>query len=640
VVGGLLATAAVAVGVWIGAKSFSRPHRANFDTAVVSRGPFEIKLTERGNLQSGNNLTLRCLVESPTGTGILSIVDEGILVEKDQVVVELDSSRLRDECLLQKIRLDVAEAALKTADANTEIQKHQNESDVAASELKLELALLDLKKYKEGDYRQTRRLFLADIKFAVDYLKRARDKKAFTERLMRKGFTTTKMLEADRVGLKKSQIDMDLALERKDVFENFTHRRDLAEKESNAALYENELTRVRLRADAALSQRERNLLAAKRTFFVENERYQKYLRQIEACTIRTPRAGLVVYANEDGGRRSSGPLIYEGAVVRERQPLIDLPDVTDMQVSARIHESKIAQLREGLTVTVHVDAHAGKTYHGEVGQVALVPNSASWPNRELKEYTAIVKLTDGPGEITGLKPGMTAVVEILADRRESVLQAPVQSCVERGGRYFAWVLAGDGLNRHEIRPGKSNDNMIEVVDGLFEGEAVVLNPRSALPVEVAALEEQIPAAAEADAGGRWERFFQVPATAPAAPPGTQKSDVPESAPRALPSGTAAGPVVEVALRDARAPATAPKPPSDEAPSSAPKQPPDPMAVFDSLDQNHDSKVTAAELPERMKQVFSRMDTNGDQAIDKDEWKKGARAWSQQSEGRAEAGGGQ
>src|SRR5205823_14641319 len=104
------------------------------------------------------------------------------------------------------------------------------------------------------------------------------------------------------------------------------------------------------------------------------------------------------------------------------------------------------------------------------------------------------------------------------------------------------------------------------------------------------------------------------------------------------SGTAASPAVEVALREAPPPAA--KPSSDELPSSEPKQPADPMAVFDRLDQNHDSRVTAAELPERMKQVFSRMDTNGDQAIDKDEWQKGAKAWSQQSEGRSEAGGGQ
>jgi hypothetical protein len=246
------------------------------------------------------------------------------------------------------------------------------------------------------------------------------------------------------------------------------------------------------------------------------------------------------------------------------------------------------------------------------------------------------------GENAPLKPGMTAVVEILADRLESVLQAPVQSCVERGGRYFAWVHEVDGgLKRHEIRLGKSDDKLIEVVGGLLEGDAVVLNPRSALPIDVAALEEQIPAGSEAAAEGRWAHPFQapIPAAAPARPTGPQKSNETDSPPRARPAGTAASPVAEVAMRDAPRPAAA-KPSSDETPSSESKPPAAPMAVFDSLDQNHDSRVTASELPEQMKQVFSRMDTNGDQAIDKDEWNKGAKAWAQQAEGRAEAGGGQ
>jgi Ca2+-binding EF-hand superfamily protein len=47
-----------------------------------------------------------------------------------------------------------------------------------------------------------------------------------------------------------------------------------------------------------------------------------------------------------------------------------------------------------------------------------------------------------------------------------------------------------------------------------------------------------------------------------------------------------------------------------------------MAVFNRLDKNHDARVTESELPDPMKQVFPRLDTNGDHAIDKDEWKKG------------------
>src|SRR5262249_26800418 len=141
-----------------GMRGHSRSNKASFATEVVKRGRLEVKVTERGNLESASNLTLRCFVESPNGTGILKIVDEGTTVAKDQVVVELDSSRFRDEAVAQQIRVDAAEASLKIAVANAEIQKKQNESDLATAELKLELARLDLRKYRDGEYPQTKTL--------------------------------------------------------------------------------------------------------------------------------------------------------------------------------------------------------------------------------------------------------------------------------------------------------------------------------------------------------------------------------------------------------------------------------------------------------------------------------------------------
>ncbi|HEY2250150.1 MAG TPA: hypothetical protein VGH74_03775, partial [Planctomycetaceae bacterium] len=333
-----LATVAVTF-VWRG--TLSRPGRrrpAGFATETVKRGPLEIKVTERGNVDSGNNLTLRSHVEGGTGATILKIVDEGTRVEAGQVLIELDSARLRDEAIAQQIRLDSALAAFKIAEADVAIQQMQNDSDVAAASLKLELARLDLASYKDGDYVQQMHIVLGEIKLAGEYLTRATERWTFTERLMRKGFTTTKMLDADRVAVARARIDLDTAREKHRVIDRFEHPRELAERESTALFCEQELERVKLRGRAALSQRDRIFLARKRSYFLENERHKKLLAQIAACTIRAPRDGMVVHANTlEGGRSASSPLIYEGAIVRERQPVVHLPDLSRMQVNARVH---------------------------------------------------------------------------------------------------------------------------------------------------------------------------------------------------------------------------------------------------------------------------------------------------------------
>jgi HlyD family secretion protein len=596
----------------------SSGHGTELATEVVKRGPLEIRVTEHGNLESAQNLVLRSYVEGGLGTSILKIVDEGTLIEKDQVVVELDSSRLREEASVQQIRLDTAEAALKTAAANAEIQKLQNESDIATAVLQFELARLDLRAYTLGDHPQQKKLVHSDVDFAEKYLERAEERQAFTERLMRRGFTTTRILEAERVGVKKARIGLKAAAEKERVLDQYAHRRDLAEKEANVRFLEAECERVKLRAEKALVQRERNLLAARRTHFLELERHKKIQSQIAACTIRSPRDGLVVHANARDGNRM--PRIYEGAVVRERQPIIELPDVAEIQVNVRIHESKIALIDNGLPATVHIDARAGESFHGVVTDVALVPLSGSWPNFDRKEYVALVKLTDSDLEESELRPGLTAEVEILADRLDSVLQAPIESCVERGQRYFAWVLdEEDEPQRHEIRVGKSNDTSVEVIEGLAEGDEVVVNPRSALAEEVALLESEIPVDIDTE--------FDVPrpAPAPAREPRTHPTNLPSEQPGTSPGATTTSTVAATTTSET------------EQESSQPAA--DLTVVFDWLDQNGDSKVSESELPERMKLAMNRIDINGDKAIDREEWRKGAHALTGRAETPSHSAGG-
>jgi HlyD family secretion protein len=281
-------------------------------------------------------------------------------------------------------------------------------------------------------------------------------------------------------------------------------------------------------------------------------------------------------------------------------------------------------LSEGLDVLVHVDACGAETFHGFVDQVAQVPNSASWPNINVKEYTTTIRLTDDIEKLATLKPGMTAEVEIMVDRLESVLQAPIQSCVERGGRYFAWVQDDDSdLTRHEIQLGKSNDVAAEIVAGLAEGEKVVLNPRSVLADEVALLEQEFAVIEEPAPQNDTAPPRPVPARA--APvlrelekaPG--KSDDNDNRPheKEKPPGSLPGSPGD------RQPATvlimASLPDSGKTGGRAAD---DPMSVFNRLDRNHDAKVSESELPDPMKQVLPRLDTNGDHVIDRAEWKKG------------------
>jgi HlyD family secretion protein len=584
-------------------------------TAPVTKGMLEITIVERGNLESANNVTLSCMVEGESGTGILKIVDEGARVTGGQVLVELDSSRLKNDLTSQQIKVEEASAAKTQAEEELKIQESQNQSDIADAELKLEIAKLDLEKYEDerGEYTQQENEQKGQVQIAEEDLTRSIEKLRYQERMIRKGYATQTELDADRISEKKARIALAAAEEKLHVLQNFERKRQLSELRANVKDYERELVRVKQKAANAMVQKQADFKAKDLTYTVEREKYEKLQKQIEACIITAPRDGLVVYANNrSGGFRGSSnePLIYEGAKVRERQAIINLPDITRMQVNARIHESKISMVRDGLPVTVHVDARPGEVFSGVVDSVSTVPMSANWPNVNLKEYLCYIKLTDTVEKISALKPGLTAEVEIVIDRADNVLMAPVQSFVERGGQQFAFTQSEDGsIERRKVKVGRSSEDKTEIIEGLAEGERVIQTPRTLIPKEVQKLEEEIPAVS-AQSAGEGTKGALPPVPKPVAP---SAGGTPAGA---APAGAGAG-----------GPGAGGPPGGGGGPGGGGRGAGggsrDPAESFARMDANGDGKLVADEIPEQARQFMKieTMDKNGDKAVDKDEFMK-------------------
>ncbi len=91
----------------------------------------------------------------------------------------------------------------------------------------------------------------------------------------------------------------------------------------------------------------------------------------------------------------------------------------------------------------------------------------------MKTYETVVHLVD---EVENLKPGMTAVVNMHVDKIEDVLAVPVQAIVQANRETWCYVGTDDGVERRDIKIGRSNDKFVHVQEGLGEGDRVVLNP--------------------------------------------------------------------------------------------------------------------------------------------------------------------
>ena len=80
---------------------------------------------------------------------------------------------------------------------------------------------------------------------------------------------------------------------------------------------------------------------------------------------------------------------------------------------------------------------------------------------------------------SGLLPGMSAEVEVQVGRCRDVLAVPTEAVSVDHDRKVCYVIGPSGVERRKITPGGSTPDLIEVTEGLIEGEYVVLNPTQA-----------------------------------------------------------------------------------------------------------------------------------------------------------------
>jgi hypothetical protein len=136
-----------------------------------------------------------------------------------------------------------------------------------------------------------------------------------------------------------------------------------------------------------------------------------------------------VYANTFNGFGGNSEFVVEqGALVRENQVLIRLPDPTKMQVKATVNESRISLIRADMPVSIEFDAIRGRKLQGRVTRVNQYAEPTSWRSGNIKEYAAYVEIFDPPpevrsGMIAGARPGVIrdqGAVLLLAEGRRAV----------------------------------------------------------------------------------------------------------------------------------------------------------------------------------------------------------------------------
>jgi Cu(I)/Ag(I) efflux system membrane fusion protein len=218
---------------------------------------------------------------------------------------------------------------------------------------------------------------------------------------------------------------------------------------------------------AAMRQLADSSLARLRNWDVSDEQIKALARSGEPqrlLTYRSPVSGVVTEKKAlQGMRFMPGDALYQVA------------DLSSVWIVADVFEQDIAQIKLGSKAQARIDAYPGKIFSGAITYVYPTLNPAT------RTIPVRMELAN-PGLL--LKPGMFAQLELPASSSTPVLTIPTSAVIDSGVRQIVLVQAKEGrFEPRELKLGARSQDRVEVIDGIREGELVVVSANFLIDAE-------------------------------------------------------------------------------------------------------------------------------------------------------------
>ena len=328
----------------------------------------------------------------------------------------------------QRSSLEVATQQETTARATVQMTREKVAADLATAKAQVEQANAALTAAQAGSYQETIRS--EDVRSAEQNVENAKSAETQAELAVQAALADVDSAQS-QVASAESDVKSAQAAERtalRNLDQNGLKRRDVE------AAYE------------AMRQSEAQL---------KNQE-----AQFQKSYIRSPISGTVVSLTQQEGETVAAQL--------SAPTLIEVVDLARLRVDAYVDETDIGELTVGLKARMTIDAFPEREFTGQIGKIASVATVKD----NVVTYQVTIALDKYP--VGTLKPQMTADVSIGLGARNNVVLAPSEAVKQRRGGAQVVVLKDGKADVRSVKTGVADQDSTEIIEGLEEGEQLVL----------------------------------------------------------------------------------------------------------------------------------------------------------------------
>ncbi len=456
------------------------------ENATGNDSPDRIYKIKRGDMIIGVMLTgsvnaktkHKLAMEAPFGTKLIRVVDENKKVNKGERVAEYETYDLLLKIEDLKVSLDNKKKDLEIALEEMAILKSSNEADIRTA--------LDNVTDAENAYSKYWRLEgprdRDDQNLKVDEAEKTYKDAKDAVLTLKETFNTTVYSDSTAENKAKQEIETaeqkqksaetkynSAILERK-IFKRYTYPNKLKDLQNKLAQSRLNLNKTKVKTAASLVQKKNQLHQYETQIQKLDRELKKHLSYVPMMQLSSPVSGIVTYGDPD--RRWGNPEVKVGMDARRKQVIITIPDMSQMIVDVNLPEQYRSKVTVGDRVIITPDSIQTIKINGKIASIASLPvNLIPWDQNSPKIYRTVVELFRNDKRIVS---GMSVQVEVVSRILRNVLYIPIEAVFEEGGKLFVYRKTLSGPQKALIKINETNDNFVEITDGLDEGDEIYL----------------------------------------------------------------------------------------------------------------------------------------------------------------------
>lgn len=450
-------------------------------TAKVEQKPLKVYVSVDGVFVAQEMTPVALRPETWASFKIEEIVPHGTKVRQGETLVKFDADKLNEEIESLELSQRLSELALRKAEEELPRLEQSLEMSLTDAEQSNERIKDDYARYKELDRDRYIKSLKMSLKMSKQQLDYAKDELEQLE----------KMYEADDLTEETEEIILTRTKQQVELAEYFYERAQIRHDEALGIYLPRQdednsevVDRVKMSLERAKLDRQIDLNKARyelEQMKVRREksldRHAELLQDRALMELKSPAAGIVYYGQCNDGKWSDMSSMLNKLKphnsVSSGTVMMTIVEPEPMYLLATVGEKERPTVEEGQPAKIRPAGEGAEALEGSVKSVSAIPVSSG-------KFQLEVELTDDDAP-EWLVPGMTGKIKVTTyDKKKALVvdKKAVHSEEDDEDEKYVWLVEGEDdeqeVEKQRVKVGKSKDDLVEILDGLDEGDVVSL----------------------------------------------------------------------------------------------------------------------------------------------------------------------